>query len=231
MNEIALRFTTSLFDQPLIQNQYRSAFVEAMIEPYLARSGWRHVGDNWSGWDFEHEFGTRLEVKQSAAWQTWDPYKQAASGLLPKAGSGGFDIASRMGWFDSAGAIWTKEAGRPAHLYVFAWNSLFGSAADHRDPEQWEFFIVPTTALPAGKRIGLTRLRSIVSHVGSFMGPERCAEALLPYARCSRNTEMAVMSASPVVWWSFGERDPTRPDDDARAMARSEAAAFCLTAT
>lgn len=73
MNEIALRLAARLFDQPLIQNQYRSAFVEAMIEPYLARSGWRYVGDNWAGWDFEHEIGTRLELKQSAAWQTWDP--------------------------------------------------------------------------------------------------------------------------------------------------------------
>ena len=25
---------------------------------------------------------------------------------------------------------------------------MFGDAADHRDPDQWEFFIVPTTALP-----------------------------------------------------------------------------------
>lgn len=231
MNEIALRLAARLFDQRLIQNQYRSTFVEAMIEPYLARHGWRHVGDNWSGWDFEHEFGTRLEVKQSAAWQTWDPFKQAASGLPPKAGNGGFDIASRTGWFDSAGAVWTKEAGRPAHVYVFAWNGQFGSAADHRDPEQWEFFIVPTTALPPAKRIGLIRLRAIVGHIGSFMGPERCAEALLPYARCSRKTQMAVMSASPIVRWAFGERDPAQVGDHGRAMVRSEAAEFFLTAT
>jgi hypothetical protein len=182
MNHIALRLAARLFDQPLIQNQYRSAFIEAMIEPYLACHGWRHVGDNWAGWDFEHEFGTRLELKQSAAWQTWDPLKQAASGLLPKAGPGIFDIAPRTGWFDSAGAVWTKQAGRPAHVYVFAWNGTFGSASDHRKPDQWELFIVPAAALPAQKTLRLSRLRAIVGNAATFMGPERCAEGLLPYA-------------------------------------------------
>ena len=70
MNEIALRLASRLFDQPLIANQYRSAFIEAMIEPYLAPHGWRYVGDGWSGWNFEHQDGGRLELKQSAAQQT-----------------------------------------------------------------------------------------------------------------------------------------------------------------
>jgi len=230
MNEIALRLAARLFDEPLIQNQYRSAFVEAMIEPYLVRHGWRYVGDNWAGWDFQHEFGTRLEIKQSAAWQTWDPFKQRASGLPPKSGPGGFDIAQRTGWFDAAGAVWTKEAGRPAHVYVFAWNGFFGEIADHRNPDQWEFFIVPTAALPLGKRLGLTQLRAIVGHIGSFTGPERCAEALIPYARCSRAVRMAVMSASPILWWAFGERDPARSDDNRRAFVRSQPTEFRLTA-
>jgi hypothetical protein len=65
MNVIALRLAQRIFDQPLIENQYRSAFIEAMIEPHLAPHGWRYVGDGWSGWDFEHDNGSRLEVKQS----------------------------------------------------------------------------------------------------------------------------------------------------------------------
>lgn len=66
MNEVALRLAARIFDQPLIANEYRSAFVEAMIEPFLGPFGWRYVGDGWSGWDFEHSSGSRLEVKQSA---------------------------------------------------------------------------------------------------------------------------------------------------------------------
>ncbi len=180
MNEIAARLAARLFDRPLIQNQYRSVFVEAMVEPYLAHGGWRYVGDNWAGWDFEHEIGTRLELKQSAAWQTWST-ERTASQARKTASPGTFDIASRIGWFDAAGAVWTKEAGRPAHVYIFAWNGLTGSAADHRNPDQWEFFVVPATALPAQKTLRLSRLRAIVGDAGSFMGPECCAERLLPY--------------------------------------------------
>jgi hypothetical protein len=181
MNDIALRLAARLFDQPLIQNQYRSAFVEAMVEPYLARSRWRHVGDNWAGWDFQHDSGMRLELKQSAAWQTWDPPKQWVSQLPSQGGPGIFDIASRTGWFDSAGAVWTKEVGRPAQVYVFAWNGMIGNAADHRNPDQWEIFIIPTTVLPAQKTLRLSRLRAIVGSFGSVIGPERCAEGLSRY--------------------------------------------------
>ena len=183
MNDIALRLAVRLFDQPLIQNQYRSAFVEAMIEPYIARAGWRFVGDNWAGWDFQSDLGTRLELKQSAAWQTWHPARQARSQVPLKASPGVFDIASRTGWYDSAGAVWTEEIGRPAQVYIFAWNGLIGIAADHRDPEQWEFFIVPTISLPLQKTLRLSRLRSIVGDAGSFMGPRRCAEGLSAYIR------------------------------------------------
>jgi hypothetical protein len=178
MNEIALRLAARLFDQCIIQNQYRSAFVEAMIEPYLARNGWKYVGDSWAGWDFEHDSGTRLQLKQSTAWQTWDPHKEA-----PKGGTGLFNIASQKGWFDSTGANWTEEPGRSAHVYVFAWNGQTGTDADHRDPNQWEFFIVRTADLPDQKTLSLKRLRGIPGVAGPFAGPERCADALLPYAQ------------------------------------------------
>src|SRR5437588_4103907 len=182
MNEIALRLAARLFDQPLIQNQYRSRFVEAMLEPYLACVGWRHVGDNWAGWDFQHDATrTRLEVKQSAAWQTWDPIK-VERGRPMKPGPGIFDIAARTGWFDEAGAAWTPEAGRPADVYVFAWNGGIGNEADHRSPEQWEFFVVPAIALPDKKAsIRIKRVRLIAA--ASFTGPEQSAEALRPFMR------------------------------------------------
>jgi hypothetical protein len=182
MNEIALRLAARLFDQPLIQNQYRSAFIEAMLEPALTKRGWRHVGDNWSGWDFEHTTGIRLEVKQSAAWQTWDPAKLASTANSPaRAGPGIFDIAARTGWFDETGAIWTKNVGRAAHVYVFAWNGQFGELADHRDPDQWEFFIAPAAALPAQKTLRLSRLRTIAR--GPVKGHERCAGELGYYVQ------------------------------------------------
>jgi hypothetical protein len=120
MNEIGLRLAARLFDRPLIQNQYRSAFVEAMIEPYIARNGWKHVGDNWAGWDFQHESGTRLELKQSAAWQTWDPHKEKE----PVKG-GLFDISPRFIVRDANGqalayVYFEEEPGRRAAAKLLA---------------------------------------------------------------------------------------------------------------
>lgn len=185
-SEIALRLAKRLFDEPLIQNQYRSAFIEAMLEPYLTPNGWMYVGDNWSGWDFQHQSGTRLELKQSAAWQTWDSVKKVDNELAAKGGPGIFDVAPRTGWFDKTGAKWTKEPGRPAHVYVFAWNRWVGELADHRNPDQWEFFIVRTSELPAAQRtIRLSSLRKIVA--ASFTGPMRCAEGLTQYVNAWRD--------------------------------------------
>jgi len=96
MNEIAMRLASRIFDQKLIGNQYRSAFIEAMVEPYLEPRGWRYAGDGWSGWDFEHREGSRLEIKQSAAQQTWSGARQLVT-------RGAFDIAPRTGYYYEGG--------------------------------------------------------------------------------------------------------------------------------
>jgi len=129
MNEIAERLAKRLFDGPVIENQYRSAFVEEMINPSLEAFGWKYAGGSWCGWDFERDDGARLEVKQSAAIQTWSNARKIKT-------RGAFDIASRTGYFSEEGAKWNPIAGRPADVYAFAWNP----GNDHRDPDQWEFF-------------------------------------------------------------------------------------------
>lgn len=160
MNEIARRLAAHLFDVPLIQNQYRSAFVEMMIEPFLRDADWKYTGDGWSGWDFEHRDGARLEVKQSAALQTWS----RTTGLRTR---GAFDIAARKGFFDEGGARYTIEAGRPAHLYVFAWHGIGDSErVDHRDALQWVFYVVRTGLLPDQKSISLPRVHSLIAQEG-----------------------------------------------------------------
>ncbi len=162
MNEIALRLARKLFDTPVIQNQYRSAFIEAMIEPILASDGWRYAGDSWGGWDFDHPDGTKLELKQSAAQQTWSNARHLRT-------RGAFDIAARTGYYDQGGSRWTVSPGRPAQIYVFAWNGVYGPATDHRDPSQWDFFVVPTILLPAQKTLSLSTLRRVVTSGG--VGP------------------------------------------------------------
>jgi len=157
MNEIALRLASRIFDQPLIGNQYRSAFIEAMIEPYLAPFGWSYTGDNWSGWDFERSDGSRLEVKQSAAKQTWSAPRNLQT-------RGAFDIAARTGYFDDTG--FNAISGRSAQTYVFAWNPVYGPDTDHRNPDQWEFYVVPATLLPVGQRtIVLSKIKKLAAPV------------------------------------------------------------------
>ena len=138
-----------LFGKPIIQNQFRSTFVEAMIEPYLVEAGWRYVGSDWNGWDFERN-GQRLEVKQSARIQSWS----FARGRLTKPI---FDIAPRTGYFHQNGAHWVASPGRISDVYVFAWHGVEPNGpltdgdphpVDQRDASQWVFYVVPAAALP-----------------------------------------------------------------------------------
>jgi hypothetical protein len=167
LNEIARRLADRVFDQRLIANEYRGAFVEAMINPHLGPFGWRFVGDGWSGWDFEHSpSGSRLEVKQSAAQQAW-PTDRPTQGV--------FDIAPRKGYYD--GPKYEAVPGRCAQTYVFAWNGFFDPRddhqpghvtpqTDHRDPSQWEFYVVPASRLPREQRtLSLGKVRKLTAPV------------------------------------------------------------------
>lgn len=106
---------------PLVQNNLRAIVVEAIVELALQPTG-RWCGSDWSGRDFQHEDGTRLEVKQSAARQTWT----APAALRPPR----FDISERTGFYE--GAAWTARPGRQAQLYVFALHPVLEDSAVQR---------------------------------------------------------------------------------------------------
>src|ERR1039458_3817705 len=93
--KIRSRLTTRLFDTPIMQNQIRPLYVEAMVEGALGPA-WRYVGGNWAGYDFESDQGVRLEVKQSAAIQPWS----AKRGTVTR---GVFDIRERTGYYGENG--------------------------------------------------------------------------------------------------------------------------------
>jgi len=46
-----------------------------------------------------------------------------------------------------------------------AWHPVADDAADHRDPKQWQFFVVAERDLPAQKAISLTRVRTLTEPV------------------------------------------------------------------
>jgi hypothetical protein len=149
MDGIALRLAKRLFDQRLIQNQFRSAYVKEMVEPYLSVEGWRHVDSGPSGWDFERG-EDRLMVKQSAALQVWPEMRSVRA-------RGIFDISTREDGFESG-----ASRSRCAQTYVFAWHPVCGDEADHRNSSQWEFYVVSKSALPHSQRtISLSKIRGL----------------------------------------------------------------------
>jgi hypothetical protein len=142
------------FNRPLIQNDLRGMYVEFMVADILG-AGWRVTGENWAGWDLEHVDGTRLEIKQSAAKQSWGP--SAKGYTSPK-----FSIRTPTEFW--VGAIAGKAVSRLAHIYVFAWQGSTSEVTDHRDPSQWDFYVAPTSALPDQKSLALTKVKGIAVH-------------------------------------------------------------------
>ena len=144
------------YDTPVMNNVYRSDYVECLVETALAPEWWLAWtrGWDWAAWDCQHTSGARLEVKQAAARQSWD-----REALAPRR-SPRFDIASRTGYWPQDG-MWVDSPGRPADIYVFAWHDERREEyADHRDAGQWLFFVAAERDLPANrKHIGLSGLR------------------------------------------------------------------------
>ncbi len=74
--------------KPLVTNVLRGLLVEAMVAIAL-EPVWTWVAGDYASWDFEGPRGLRLEVKQSAARQSW-----ADENVISKCS---FDIAPRTG--------------------------------------------------------------------------------------------------------------------------------------
>jgi hypothetical protein len=152
--------SAAAFGKPLVNNVLRSIISEASVDAALD-DGWKWCSGDWAGFDFIHKDGTRLEVKQSAALQSWHSPGRKPSN--PK-----FDIARRTGIWES-GTVWIPTPGRNADLYVFAFHPVADpETADHRDPMQWEVFVVPESALPrTSKTISLSAVRRLADPVGA----------------------------------------------------------------
>jgi hypothetical protein len=153
IDDIVRKATEVTFDKRLVTNVFRSVLVEAIVAAALP--DWIWCSSDYASWDFRHRDSTRLEVKQSAARQTW--FAGRASPAL-------WDIRPRTGYWGRNG--WVARRGRYAHIYVFAHHPVLSKQADHRDARQWRFYVVATSALPNTKRIseaGAARLAQPVT--------------------------------------------------------------------
>lgn len=151
-DEVITSAATAIFGKPLVTNVYRSVIVEAMIAGAL--TDWTWCSADYAEHDFIHTDGTRLEVKQSAMRQTW------VTKGVPKPS---WDIAPRKQvWRDD---MWVDAPGRNADVYVLALHAVMDETADHREPSQWSFFVIPAYRLPASKRLSLPAAKLLVEPV------------------------------------------------------------------
>lgn len=142
------------FGSPLVNNVLRGLLAEAIIALAIEPE-WEWCSGDYSSWDFQNRAsGARLEVKQSAAKQSWvlNPSSRPSA---PR-----FDIAPRTGRWETDGSF-VAEAGRAAQLYIFAYHPVADESADHREPHQWHFYVTPTANLPSTKSIGLRSLEEL----------------------------------------------------------------------
>lgn len=148
--------TQAAFGCPLVNNVLRAILTEAIVDAALGE-GWEWCSGDWALCDFRHADATRLEVKQSAARQSWHQ-----DGDKPSVGL--FDIAPRKQAWD--GLKWVPSAGRNAEIYVFAHHPVADHSADHRDPAQWDFYVVGADCLPATRKISLAGVRARARPIG-----------------------------------------------------------------
>ena len=150
------RLISELLGKPLVGNAFRDTLLEAIVAEALAPK-WRWYAGGWASFDFEGPAGIGLEVKQSAARQNWH-------GPDAKPCPARIDIRERTGyWEDEVRCV--DAPGRRAAIYLFAHHPVADGTADHRDPMQWDFYLVPTSKLPAQKSIGLAAVRALSERV------------------------------------------------------------------
>ena len=139
------RLVERVYGHPLINNVERGAYVEHMIELALGKP-W-HLTPPWDSWDLEHRQSlARIEIKQSAARQPWHTRRPRES--PPTRASFSIKKPSTVYWADGTERK-TRSPQRHADLYVFAWHPMEDwNTADHRRPDQWEFFVAAETNLP-----------------------------------------------------------------------------------
>ena len=155
--DVVSQASQAVFGKPLVVNVWRAVLVETLISLALP-SDWTWCSADYAGWDFQHADGTRLEVKQSAARQSWQ-----ASTARP--GNPRFDIARRAGAWNGSTWLRSSERVRYADLYVLAYHPVADATADHRKPDQWTFHVIDAAMLPATKSLSIASARQLAAPI------------------------------------------------------------------
>ena len=186
-NTIATRLAAKLFDQRLISNQFRTAYLVEMIEPVLRRYGWCATGELGSGWHFEHSGGCRLKVLQSAAIQS-----RPREHKLETRPVFGIRARGKSAPRDANGS--SSSTLSSPDIYLIGWHPVLSvGRVDHRKPTQWQFFVLPSRALPQGQRtLGLARVRELAGQEGDGAVSFSALAGAIEGCRLRARTETAV---------------------------------------
>lgn len=152
------RLAQRCFGQRIIRNDLRGELVEEIVAMALEPE-WVLCAGDWAAFDLKQADGPlRIQVKQSAALQTW--HKPDARPPTPC-----FSIKEKSGrWED--GDRWIEERSRNADIFIFGWHDRTDAKADHREPNQWQFFVVAERDFPKQKSLGLSTLHRLAKLVG-----------------------------------------------------------------
>jgi hypothetical protein len=151
---ISATLARRLFEQPIIHNQFLKEFVKELVLHSLWNYQWRVDDGAAQDWDLEHLDGCFLKVVCSSACQ-----------LRPTGFVGAQYPVFCIGQRPGAGS----DVHQKADLYLFAWHPVPQlRRADHRDPQQWQFFLIPVRLLPEKKKtLGLRPVQKTAAHHGA----------------------------------------------------------------
>ena len=152
------------YDRSVMSNTHRATYAECLVADLLApdwHPPWTKGYDR-APWDLQDQFGMRLKIEQSALLRPWRGGRGSVRRQTPR-----FDIVPPEGFW-AEDDVWIDKAGHHADVHVFAWHGVKdGPLTDQREPDQWQFFVIPTSSLPAERpHIGLDDLKGMTSGVG-----------------------------------------------------------------
>jgi hypothetical protein len=126
------------FDQPIMESQFRREYIKELVSLSLCKHSWKRLEAGDRDWDFAHVDGLHMKLVQSAACRA--PTQGYAGGPHP---------AFYIGTAHNSRGHTRRYAG----IYLFAWHPISEvRKVDHRDAEQWQFFVMPEGRLPPTKK-------------------------------------------------------------------------------
>ena len=154
-SSVSKRLNTEFFHGPLLENNLRGYWCEAMVAEALGEQA-QIVSFGWYPWDIQIGPDTgafperiRIQVKNSARVQTWHREGDSKS-------SSQFNLPYRRkpSYFDrDMPDVPCEDVGFLCDIFVLCFHPVEDIAlADHTNTGQWEFFLVPV----AGPNMGIT---------------------------------------------------------------------------